>query len=326
MAVNGISTMNQNSGTYESRARFNFDKFTANVSLDNMEIINNNTQKAVSEILRARLRNAKRNDEDGIDYKLYVKEDENNSDAKKPQNSSTHHILNPGESIMKAPGRTSSPAECQTCATRKYQDGSDESDVSFQTPTHIPNSIAASVILAHEHEHVANAYEKEHNTSVNHTHTHAHVDNAQVKLKTDICPECGRVYFSGGVTNTVISYVDDEQYEKGDYKPTILIPNGYKDNVFDSKYLQTFLNAADAEVEYFDDPNYKEEEPYIMVPLSLKDKLSREDWLEFLEDITNLKIKPYESPADENVKDRDTSPYTFNDKDKYIGTNINVSY
>ena len=325
MAVNGISMMNQNSSTYESRAQFNFSKFNANVSLDNMDLNNNNIQKAVSETLRARLQNAKRNDEDGIDYKLYVKEDENNAGEKRTKNP-THHILNPGESMMKAPGRTSSPAECQTCATRKYQDGSDETDVSFQTPTHIPNSIAASVILAHEHEHVANAYEKEHDTSVNHSHTHAHVDSAQVKLKTDICPECGRVYFSGGVTNTVISYIDDEQYEKGDYKPNILIPSGYKDNVIDSKYLQTFLKAADAEIEYFDDPNYKEEEPYIMVPISLKDKLSREDWLEFLEDITNLKIKPYEGPADEDAEDRDTSPYKFDDKNKYIGTNINLAY
>ena len=325
MAVNGISSMNQNSNTYESRAQFNFNKFNSNVSLDNMDVINTHTQKAVSETLRARLRDAKRNDDDGINYKLYVKEDENNSNEKRTK-SPTHHILNPGESMMKAPGRTSSPAECQTCATRKYQDGSDETDVSFQTPTHIPNAIAASVILNHEHEHVANAYEKEHQTSVNHAHTHAHVDQASVHLKTDICPECGRVYFSGGVTNTVISYIDDEQYDKGEYKPKILIPNGYKDNVFDSKYLQTFLKATDAEIEYFDDPNYKEEEPYIIVPLSLKDKLSREDWLEFLEDITNLKIKPYESPADEYEENRDTKPYMFDDKDKYIGTNINIAY
>ena len=328
MAVNGISTMNQNSISYniEKRAQFNFQKFNSNVNLDNMDQINSNTQKAVSEALRARLRNSKKNDDDGIDYKLYVKEDEDNSDEKKRTKNPSHHILNPGESIMKAPGRTSSPAECETCANRKYQDGSDETDVSFQTPTHIPNAIAASVIFAHEQEHVANAYEKEQQTSVNHSHTHAHVDQAAVHLKTDICPECGRVYFSGGVTNTVISYIDDEQYEKDNYNPQILIPSGYKDDVIDSKYLQTFLKAADAEITYFDDPNYKEEEPYIMVPISLKDKLSREDWLEFLEDITNLKIKPYESPADEYEEDRDTSPYTFDNKDKYIGTNINIAY
>ena len=101
MAVNGISMMNQNSSTYESRAQFNFSKFTSNVSLDNMDLNNNNIQKAVSETLRARLQNAKRNDEDGIDYKLYVKEDENNAGEKKTKNP-THHILNPGESMMRA--------------------------------------------------------------------------------------------------------------------------------------------------------------------------------------------------------------------------------
>ena len=37
-------------------------------------------------------------------------------------------IKNVGESTIKEAGRKSSPAECQTCAERKYKDGSDESD------------------------------------------------------------------------------------------------------------------------------------------------------------------------------------------------------
>ena len=34
-------------------------------------------------------------------------------------------IRNPGESIEKQAGRKSSPAECETCKNRKYQDGSE---------------------------------------------------------------------------------------------------------------------------------------------------------------------------------------------------------
>ena len=35
-------------------------------------------------------------------------------------------VVNPGESTVVTPGRKSSPAECETCKNRKYQDGSDE--------------------------------------------------------------------------------------------------------------------------------------------------------------------------------------------------------
>lgn len=35
-------------------------------------------------------------------------------------------VVNPGKSDVEKPGRKSSPAECETCKNRKYQDGSDE--------------------------------------------------------------------------------------------------------------------------------------------------------------------------------------------------------
>lgn len=124
----------------------------------------------------------------------------------------THgRILNPGASTHKAVGRKSSPAECETCANRKYQDGSDEMDVSFKTPSHIPQSIAATVILGHEHEHVANAYEKERNGE-------AKVQSVSVSLHTDICPECGRVYIAGGVTHTEMKYSNDDDKPKDDLR------------------------------------------------------------------------------------------------------------
>ena len=66
---------------------------------------------------------------------------------------------NLGESEVKAPGRKSSPAECETCKERKYQDGSDEM-VSFKSASHISPEQAPSAVRAHENEHVQNAYKK----------------------------------------------------------------------------------------------------------------------------------------------------------------------
>ena len=67
--------------------------------------------------------------------------------------------LNPGESTNVSPGRKSSPAECETCRNRKYQDGSDEM-VSFKSAAHISPQASASRVMAHEQEHVSNAYKK----------------------------------------------------------------------------------------------------------------------------------------------------------------------
>ncbi len=110
------------------------------------------------------------------------------------------------------PGKKSSPAECETCKNRKYQDGSDEM-VSFKAPGHIDPNNAASVVLSHEHEHVSNAYNKAKNNN-------GHVERATVQLKTDICPECGRSYISGGVTNTQIKYYNEDNPYQKDLKST----------------------------------------------------------------------------------------------------------
>ena len=58
------------------------------------------------------------------------------------------------------PGYKSSPAECETCKGRKYQDGSNESDVSFKAPGHISPQSSAAAVRAHEQMHVTNAYQK----------------------------------------------------------------------------------------------------------------------------------------------------------------------
>lgn len=116
-------------------------------------------------------------------------------------------ILNPGESTQKMPGRKSSPAECETCKNRKYQDGSDEM-VSFKAPSHISPEAAASRVRSHEQEHVSNAYKDA-------AQNNGKVISCNVSIKTSICPECGRTYVSGGTTSTQIRYYnEDNPYQK----------------------------------------------------------------------------------------------------------------
>lgn len=92
--------------------------------------------------------------------------------------------------------------ECETCKTRKYQDGSNEM-VSFKSPTHISPESAPAAVRAHEQEHVSNAYNKAAKAE------HAQVINASVSIQTSVCPECGRTYVSGGETTTQIKYHSD---------------------------------------------------------------------------------------------------------------------
>lgn len=116
-------------------------------------------------------------------------------------------VRNPGESTEKQAGKKSSPAECETCKNRKYQDGSDE-DVSFKSPAHINPNAAASRVRSHEQEHVNNAYKKA-------AENNGKVMSCNVSIHTDICPECGRTYVSGGTTATQIKYVNEENpYQK----------------------------------------------------------------------------------------------------------------
>lgn len=115
----------------------------------------------------------------------------------------TKPVVNPGESDQVKPGKRVSPAECETCKERKYQDGSDEM-VSFKSAQHISPTEAGSRVRAHEQEHVANAYEKAAKDG-------GKVLQASVSIHTAICPECGRTYVSGGETNTKIEYSHEEE-------------------------------------------------------------------------------------------------------------------
>lgn len=119
----------------------------------------------------------------------------------------TKPILNPNTSTAKAPGRVSSPAECETCKNRKYQDGSDEM-VSFKSAQHISPQSAPARVRGHEAEHVSNAYK---DAAMN----NGKVLQASVSLKTAVCPECGRTYVCGGETTTKIKYENESNpYEK----------------------------------------------------------------------------------------------------------------
>ncbi len=119
-------------------------------------------------------------------------------------------VKNAGESTVKAPGRKSSPAECDTCKNRKYQDGSNEM-VSFKSAAHISPQASAARVRAHEQEHVSNAYKKA-------AQNNGKVISASVALKTAICPECGRSYVAGGTTSTQIKYYNEENPYQKDLK------------------------------------------------------------------------------------------------------------
>lgn len=99
------------------------------------------------------------------------------------------------------------PVEYQTCKNRKYVDGSNEPNVSFKTPGSIRPEESYAKVSAHEREHVANAIAKGSKPG-------AKLINASVTLKMGVCPECGRTYVAGGVTNTQIKYSESNPYER----------------------------------------------------------------------------------------------------------------
>ena len=117
------------------------------------------------------------------------------------------------EEESKKIGAASSPEECETCKNRKYQDGSDEHNVSFKAATHISPNAADAAVRAHENQHVSNAYKKA-------AQDNGKVINASVSIHTSVCPECGRSYVSGGTTRTQIRYYNEENPYQKDLKAT----------------------------------------------------------------------------------------------------------
>lgn len=101
--------------------------------------------------------------------------------------------------------------ECSTCEQRRYQDRSSDAGVSFKSPGHISPEASASVVMSHEQEHVRNEAAKASGES-------RKIISQSVTLKTSTCPECGRVYVSGGETRTVTK--NDNSNQNKDYFST----------------------------------------------------------------------------------------------------------
>lgn len=97
--------------------------------------------------------------------------------------------------MMNASGPKQMSMECQTCSSRRYQDGSDDPGVSFKMPTYIDPALSASAVLGHENEHVMRNQAKA-------AAEGDKVVSQSVILHGDTCPECGCFYIAGGTTYT----------------------------------------------------------------------------------------------------------------------------
>lgn len=98
--------------------------------------------------------------------------------------------------------------ECETCKNRKYQDGSDDPGVSFKTASKIAPEAAAAAVRGHEMEHVYRNQSKA-------AREGREVVSQSVRLKTGICPECGKPYIAGGETRTVTKAKNEPDYSVG---------------------------------------------------------------------------------------------------------------
>lgn len=88
--------------------------------------------------------------------------------------------------------------ECQTCKNRTYQDQSNDPSVSFKSPGNISPEASAAKVMSHEQEHVTNE-------QANAEQEGREVVSQTVSIETAVCPECQKVYVSGGETRTVTS-------------------------------------------------------------------------------------------------------------------------
>ena len=105
---------------------------------------------------------------------------------------------------VKGVGGIEGPKECQTCKNRKYVDDSSDPSVSYQSPTHISPGQSAGAVMAHEREHVTNEQARADRED-------RKVISQTVSVTTSVCPECGKVYVSGGVTRTVTKSDNSEK-------------------------------------------------------------------------------------------------------------------
>jgi len=91
---------------------------------------------------------------------------------------------------------------CKACDSRRYFDVSNDPGVSFKTPTKISPEAAASAVRAHENEHIVNE-------KANAQRSGGEVISQSVSIRTSVCPECKKVYVSGGEARTTVRYGSD---------------------------------------------------------------------------------------------------------------------
>jgi len=128
----------------------------------------------------------------------------NNNSALQPVNKITG-VKPINEKTSITVGKTQN-TECKTCNSRKYMDHSNDENVSFQTPTNVSPEASFGMVASHEQEHVFNAVNKGNQPG-------AELISASVRLKMDVCPECGKPYVAGGETITQIKYNVNNPYE-----------------------------------------------------------------------------------------------------------------
>ena len=100
---------------------------------------------------------------------------------------------------------------CETCHSRTYQDVSDDPGVSFQAPTRLTPGQAATAVPSHEREHYTREAAKAQREGRDVIHN-------SIRIFTDVCPECGIKYISGGETRTVTrdSGEDEGPHQQGE--------------------------------------------------------------------------------------------------------------
>ena len=114
---------------------------------------------------------------------------------KEGEDQPTHPVDEDASQGVEGAQKALEEGKCETCEKRKYQDGSDDMGVSFQTPTRVDPDQAASAVRGHEMEHVVREQAKAQRED-------RKVVSQSVTLHTAICPECGKTYISGGTTRT----------------------------------------------------------------------------------------------------------------------------
>ncbi len=91
---------------------------------------------------------------------------------------------------------------CSTCDSRVYQDVSNDSGVSFQSPTGMPASTSGVRVAAHEGEHVTRETERAFKEG-------SVVTQKKVTMHAAFCPECHRLYYAGGTTTIATTSAQD---------------------------------------------------------------------------------------------------------------------